>query len=653
MNVVQPGGIRLRESVRFEQTGLSIGEKYTPLVCAQFEFWRMNPLFWEEILDRIVDVGFQMVGAFLCWDFHEIAPGEYDFEGQTNQSRDVLRWLELCQERNLRVLLRPGPIIDDEWPTRGPPVDVATLERTDPRFRERALEWIEAVAEMARPWLATSGGPITVFHVDNEVFYPHVTEVVAPEPDREMHVEYIPEMVVATYRQWLEEQTDRTTVDDSLAPLLTSLEPHVPDYTRPALAESLLSLEFVSDIVDEYQRWLRDEWAKRGIDIPIVCNIKGFLAYLDWPKFETSLGPIGHNNYFYRLETQDQISVALWWTRLQRARSSLSWATEYGTGKYVETNQNTSDLLPENSEYILRANLAMGVRGFNFYNFVDRDDWHYAPISPLGKVRQPIVEPFLRMVPLIQELRPDRLVSGVGIVWSIWHHRAFVSSLFRDWSEIAAISWQEQSPKESPAWWTAFCSLYEEDYDFEIIDLDRVAPDPDLTLVYAGPDFASRNLVERLLAFVQSGGRLVVATHVPTRDLRGREQSVGQELEEKVDASERCIKCPPEKIDAALRILGATRYVRASSRGPITTAYESEGEVWVFVWNSRPESWSGNVELGSVLASDADYEVIRPFDGSIPRRGRGADLLVLPVTVAGHSVEILRLRSLTPRTSSK
>ena len=55
--------------------------------------------------------------TYVPWNVHEPKPGHYNFEGLG----DVFRFLGLCQELGLNVLLRPGPYICAEFEFGGLP----------------------------------------------------------------------------------------------------------------------------------------------------------------------------------------------------------------------------------------------------------------------------------------------------------------------------------------------------------------------------------------------------------------------------------------------------------------------------------------------------------------------------------------------------
>src|ERR1700761_192803 len=118
---------RLRGTSSLDSKGLSIGGTNVPLIGAEFHYWRQQAAFWRDSLEAIRGAGIRIVSSFVCWDFHEPELGQFDFTGATAPERALTGFLQLCDELGLLVILRPGPIIDAEWETRGPARDVCTL----------------------------------------------------------------------------------------------------------------------------------------------------------------------------------------------------------------------------------------------------------------------------------------------------------------------------------------------------------------------------------------------------------------------------------------------------------------------------------------------------------------------------------------------
>ena len=162
--------------VTYGASGLTIDGTRVPLVTGSMDYWRLISLKWRDCLQAMKSAGLDLMSAFVCWDFHELDDGTLDFTGVTHPSRDLAGFLDLCAAEGFDVLLRTGPIIDAEWPTRGPARDVCQLQRTDPRYRARTEGYLRALYEVAVPRLATNGGPIVMVAVDNEPYFPYVTD---------------------------------------------------------------------------------------------------------------------------------------------------------------------------------------------------------------------------------------------------------------------------------------------------------------------------------------------------------------------------------------------------------------------------------------------------------------------------------------------
>ncbi len=67
---------------------------------------------WRETLDAMAEEGMNLVTTYVPWDYHETAPGKFDFSG----AKDLDKFLEMCAERKMLVQIKPGPYITAEWP---------------------------------------------------------------------------------------------------------------------------------------------------------------------------------------------------------------------------------------------------------------------------------------------------------------------------------------------------------------------------------------------------------------------------------------------------------------------------------------------------------------------------------------------------------
>src|SRR6478609_790296 len=86
--------------VRLTPAGLSRNGQDEVLLCASLFPFRIPREEWKERLQAVRDSGYQVIDVYLPWNFHEVAPGEWDFRGR----RDVGLFLDLAHETGLAVI---------------------------------------------------------------------------------------------------------------------------------------------------------------------------------------------------------------------------------------------------------------------------------------------------------------------------------------------------------------------------------------------------------------------------------------------------------------------------------------------------------------------------------------------------------------------
>ena len=146
-----------------------VDQEAIPLLSGEMHYWRLGPQQWRPALERVREMGIRTVATYVCWDFHQLAPGRIDFTGATDERRNLLGFLDLLTEMGFWIILRPGPYIYSEWTNGGVPDEAVKLHRLSPEFQALAEPWMAAVTAAARPYLATNGGKIILWQADNEI----------------------------------------------------------------------------------------------------------------------------------------------------------------------------------------------------------------------------------------------------------------------------------------------------------------------------------------------------------------------------------------------------------------------------------------------------------------------------------------------------
>lgn len=291
-----------RGRVAITPRGLRIDGRTRLLFGGEVQYYRIRDpqgdvektqAMWAETLDRVASIG-NLVTAYVPWDWHERREGRFDFEG----IRDLDRFLELCHERQLLVVIKPGPFINSEWPRgvgsfgaipnwfRARHVDCLAktskgeVFSTDPfgrpfgyqpsffapKFRAAVKRWFAAVAPIVRRWIERK----TIFslQIDNETNFYFGCRYT---------VDYS-QPALKSYRTFLRERYG------TIEALNEAYQSDFPDFQRVAPptgpprreADPIESrrhhdwFEAGQAGISEYQRFLRSVWEDLGVCEPEI-----------------------------------------------------------------------------------------------------------------------------------------------------------------------------------------------------------------------------------------------------------------------------------------------------------------------------------------------------------------------------------------------
>ena len=159
------------EPQRFEAgdgTFLLNGEPFV-VKAAELHYPRIPRPYWDQRIKLCKALGMNAVCLYVFWNAHESEPDKFDFTDQN----DLREFVKLCQENDMKVILRPGPYVCAEWEMGGLPwwllkkKDIK-LRENDPYFLERVDKFQKAVAEQVGDLTVSKGGPIVMVQVENE-----------------------------------------------------------------------------------------------------------------------------------------------------------------------------------------------------------------------------------------------------------------------------------------------------------------------------------------------------------------------------------------------------------------------------------------------------------------------------------------------------
>ncbi|MBD5355523.1 MAG: cellulase family glycosylhydrolase [Bacteroides sp.] len=149
-------------------TFLLNGEPFV-VKAAELHYPRIPKPYWDQRIKLCKALGMNTICLYTFWNSHEPKEGEFDFTGQN----DLREFIKLCEENDMKVILRPGPYVCAEWEMGGLPwwllkkKDIK-LRENDPYFLERVDKFQKAVADQVSDLTVDKGGPIIMVQVENE-----------------------------------------------------------------------------------------------------------------------------------------------------------------------------------------------------------------------------------------------------------------------------------------------------------------------------------------------------------------------------------------------------------------------------------------------------------------------------------------------------
>lgn len=144
------------------------GQPWFP-VMGEMHYARVPEAEWRGELLKMKAGGIDIVSTYVFWIHHEEIKGRWDWTGR----RDLKKFLQICNEVGLKVVVRCGPWCHGEVRNGGLPDWVVAhrdwkLRSTDTNFLAAVKVLYGQIAEQMRGELWKDGGPVIGIQVDNE-----------------------------------------------------------------------------------------------------------------------------------------------------------------------------------------------------------------------------------------------------------------------------------------------------------------------------------------------------------------------------------------------------------------------------------------------------------------------------------------------------
>jgi beta-galactosidase len=131
---------------------------------------RIPQEYWRHRIQMTKAMGCNTIAAYVFWNYHETAPGKFDFK---TGNKDIAEFLKTCKEEGMWVIFRPGPYVCAEWDFGGLPpyllkIPDIKVRCMDPRYMQAVGKYLTKISSVIKPFLSTAGGPILMVQIENE-----------------------------------------------------------------------------------------------------------------------------------------------------------------------------------------------------------------------------------------------------------------------------------------------------------------------------------------------------------------------------------------------------------------------------------------------------------------------------------------------------
>jgi len=182
-----------RQEIRLKEGGFVLGDKPFFLYSGEVHYFRIPRKEWRGRLRKAKDTGFNTIGSYIPWSWHELKEGSFDFIGKTCPERNLLGFIKLLQEFGLYFFARVGPISNAELVHEGLPdwllkshpevysegkglsdlPHVTLVSYLNPTFQKYTKRWYKNVLPILAKYQVTRGGNIILIQLCNEIGMVH------------------------------------------------------------------------------------------------------------------------------------------------------------------------------------------------------------------------------------------------------------------------------------------------------------------------------------------------------------------------------------------------------------------------------------------------------------------------------------------------
>lgn len=161
-------------TLEVDSKGFIMNGRHVLPVMGEIHYARVPAKEWRREIQKMKAGGITIIATYCFWIHHEYAEGQWNWSG----NRNLHRFLEICKEENMPVVLRIGPFCHGEVFQGGFPTWIVKKAQDNPKeykLRSQAPGFMAAVQRLysniyaqASDMLWKHGGPVVGIQVENE-----------------------------------------------------------------------------------------------------------------------------------------------------------------------------------------------------------------------------------------------------------------------------------------------------------------------------------------------------------------------------------------------------------------------------------------------------------------------------------------------------
>ncbi|TYB85427.1 MAG: beta-galactosidase [Kosmotoga sp.] len=552
----------MNEHVQISNGNFVVDGEVKSMYSGSVHYWRIKQEKWNEVLDKVKELGFNGITTYIPWEIHEIEKGVFDF-GEIEPSKDIDKFLSLCDEKGITVSVRPGPQINSEltwfgfperilkntnYQARNPkggkvvlnqvPKPIPALSYTNEDFLAEVDVWYDAICKILEKHQPPKGNLVAV-QIDNEMGYffninPYATDYSESSKD--------------LYRNFLKEKYNNINELNSRYHTNYCCFEEIDPPTRFE-GSSKEELPFYLDWI-EYREYylinsmedLGTRMRKRGINVPLFHNYPHPLGPggaagapstpFNLPKLEEKIGFVGFDIYSKK-ELYDHVKTI---TSYVSGCSRFPYIPEFRTGVwpwYIKPGDF------ENEVFTTKAVLMHGIKEFNRYMLVDRNKWLDSPISHKGEINKKAYSAHEKITKNLMKFRwndfdkqaevlllvnrdYDRLEAATTLLPVVGD---FLESVFgfSEYSNSKIVSnnslgFSKPIQMEKSSWFDTFYkALSSNGFTFNLGD---TAQFPETwnkykAIIVTSFEYMTEETAKKLIKYIENGGTLIIGPCIP------------------------------------------------------------------------------------------------------------------------------------------